>query len=153
MEDEIIHTADHPFCDDLSCPCHKENPMNTIVCTRKEHVIVPVGTCANTYYTHASTTPEWQDVDADAADPLPPTLMGLFVNITKGHLLSNAVRAAIEQTLFEKHGHVTLYSISPDQSGLYALLSLYHLARYTDQPATYVQIEDGNAVQLGRRDR
>ena len=25
MEDEVIHTDDHPFCDDPTCGCH-ENP-------------------------------------------------------------------------------------------------------------------------------
>ena len=24
MEDEIIHTAHHPVCDDATCPCHVE---------------------------------------------------------------------------------------------------------------------------------
>ncbi len=24
MEDEIIHTDEHPFCMDLSCPCHND---------------------------------------------------------------------------------------------------------------------------------
>jgi hypothetical protein len=152
MEDEITHTQDHPCCNDPSCPCHKENTMNTIVCTRREHVIVPVGTRVNTYYAHASNTPEWHDVDADAADPLPPTLVRLFVNVSKGNLLSKAVRAAIEQTLLEKHGSVTFYHVNPQQSGPYAVLILYHLACYTDQRATYVQIDDGNVVQFGMRD-
>ncbi len=24
MEDEIIHTDEHPFCSDLTCPCHDD---------------------------------------------------------------------------------------------------------------------------------
>ena len=25
MEDPLLHTADHPFCSDLSCPCHRDH--------------------------------------------------------------------------------------------------------------------------------
>jgi hypothetical protein len=28
MEDPLIHTDDHPYCDNLSCPCHDEKEVN-----------------------------------------------------------------------------------------------------------------------------
>jgi len=28
MEDPLLHTDDHPYCDDLSCPCHDDQEGN-----------------------------------------------------------------------------------------------------------------------------
>lgn len=30
MEDDLLHTADHPFCDDRSCPCHSIDNFEAI---------------------------------------------------------------------------------------------------------------------------
>ncbi len=27
MEDDIIHTQEHPFCSDPSCPCHEDSAL------------------------------------------------------------------------------------------------------------------------------
>lgn len=27
MEDEVIHTPEHPFCADPFCPCHEDNML------------------------------------------------------------------------------------------------------------------------------
>lgn len=28
MEDELVHTDDHPYCNDMKCPCHNDEERN-----------------------------------------------------------------------------------------------------------------------------
>lgn len=30
IESDMIHTADHPFCDDMSCDCHSDDNQEAI---------------------------------------------------------------------------------------------------------------------------
>jgi hypothetical protein len=34
MEDELVHTQEHPFCDDLTCPCHTQEEESMLAASR-----------------------------------------------------------------------------------------------------------------------
>src|SRR3989440_12502103 len=35
MEDELVHTEEHPFCDDPACPCHTQEEEGMLAASRE----------------------------------------------------------------------------------------------------------------------